>query len=80
MYRFVLRSKTVLCNREALRCMANLSAEYALTAVIAESGSLPVLVNGLSSPDFLSQRHAAMGCGNIASNPTNQVLIGDTFF
>lgn len=42
--------------REAVRGVANISAEYAYTAVIAGAGALMPLVAMLSSPDFLCQR------------------------
>jgi hypothetical protein len=61
--------------REAVRAMANLSAEYAHTAAIVASGALMPLVATLSSPDFLCQRYAAMGIGNLATNMANQEKI-----
>lgn len=43
--------------REAVRGIANISAEYAYTAVIAGAGAIMPLVAMLSSPDFLCQRY-----------------------
>lgn len=54
--KFVMRSKSVDVQREAVRGVANISAEYAYTAVIAGAGALMPLVAMLSSPDFLCQR------------------------
>lgn len=51
-----MRSKSVDVQREAVRGVANISAEYAYTAVIAGAGALMPLVAMLSSPDFLCQR------------------------
>ena len=59
--------------REAIRALANLSADYAYTQAVASSGALVPLVLTLSSPDFLIQRFAAMGLANLASNALNQV-------
>ena len=36
------------------------------------AGALQSLVSALSSPDFLCQRYAAMGIGNLACHPSNQ--------
>lgn len=46
--------------REAVRGVANISAEYAYTAVIAGAGAIMPLVAMLSSPDFLCQRYGRM--------------------
>ncbi|CAM9961478.1 unnamed protein product, partial [Hapterophycus canaliculatus] len=54
--KFVMRSKSVDVQREAVRGVANISAEYAYTAVIAGAGAIMPLVAMLSSPDFLCQR------------------------
>ena len=54
--RFVLRSKNVASNREAVRCLANLSAEYAFSAAIAEGGGMMPLSQALTSSDFMTQR------------------------
>lgn len=51
-----MRSKSVDVQREAVRGIANISAEYAFTAAIAGSGAIMSLVAMLSSPDFLCQR------------------------
>lgn len=51
-----MRSKSVDVQREAVRGVANISAEYAYTAVIAGAGATMPLVAMLSSPDFLCQR------------------------
>jgi len=49
-------SKSVVCSREAVRTLANLSAEYALTAHLAEGGALLPLSLVLTSSDFMTQR------------------------
>lgn len=54
--KFIMRSKSVDVQREAVRGIANISAEYAFTAAIAGSGAIMSLVAMLSSPDFLCQR------------------------
>lgn len=54
--KFVMRSKSVDVQREAVRGVANISAEYGYTAVIAGAGAIMPLVAMLSSPDFLCQR------------------------
>jgi len=54
--RYVLRSKSVVCNREAVRTLANLSSEYAYTAALAEGGALMPLSQALTSSDFMTQR------------------------
>lgn len=54
--KFVMRNKSVDVQREAVRGVANISAEYAYTAVIAGAGAIMPLVAMLSSPDFLCQR------------------------
>ena len=54
--KFVMRNKSVDVQREAVRGVANISAEYAYTSVIAGAGAIMPLVAVLSSPDFLCQR------------------------
>jgi hypothetical protein len=73
--RYVLRSKSVDVQREAVRAIGNLSAEYSHTAAIVASGALMPMVATLSSPDFLCQRYAAMGVSNLATNMANQEKI-----
>lgn len=51
-----MRSKSVDVQREAVRGVANTSAEYAYTGVITGAGATMPLVSMLSSPDFLCQR------------------------
>jgi hypothetical protein len=50
-------SKSVVCSREAVRTLANLSAEYALTAHLAEGGALLPMSFALTSSDFMTQRY-----------------------
>ena len=52
-----------------------LSLFEAYAAAIVASGALMPLVSTLSSPDFLCQRYAAMGIGNLATNMANQERI-----
>ena len=73
--KYVLRSKSVDVQREAVRAIGNLSAEYSHTAAIVAAGALLPLVPTLSSPDFLCQRYAAMGIANLATNMGNQPKI-----
>ena len=44
-------------------------------AAIVAAGALEPLIPTLSSPDFLCQRYAAMGIGNLATNMANQEKI-----
>ena len=57
----------------ALRMRADRQSPH--TAAIVASGALMPLVSTLSSPDFLCQRYAAMGIGNLATNLANQEKI-----
>mgnify|MGYP003388161611 CR=1 FL=1 len=57
------------------RAMANISADYVCAHTIVAAGALLSLVSVLSSPDFLCQRYAVMGVGNLATNQANQKKI-----
>ncbi|KAJ1401004.1 armadillo-type protein [Ochromonadaceae sp. CCMP2298] len=70
-----MRSKSIDVQREAARALANISAEYTYAPVIVAAGTLQSLVSAMSSPDFLCQRYAAMGVGNLACHPSNQKKI-----
>ena len=71
--KYAMRSKSIDIQREAARALSNVSADYAYAPAIVASGALLSLVSTLSSPDFLCQRYASMGIGNLATNPSNQV-------
>ena len=73
--KFVLRSKSIDIQREASRALANVSAEFAYAPAIVAAGALLSLTTALSSPDFLCQRYAVMGIGNLAANQVRRTLI-----
>lgn len=73
--KFVGRSKSIDIQREAVRGLANISGDFANAAAIVAAGALLSLITALSSPDFLCQRYASMGIGNLACNPSNQMKI-----
>jgi hypothetical protein len=45
--------------------------------IIVSAGTLQSLVSAMASPDYLCQRYAAMGLGNLACHPSNQKKIMD---
>jgi hypothetical protein len=55
--KFVIRSKSIDIQREGVRALANISAEFAYAPAIVAAGALLALVTSLSSPDFLCQVH-----------------------
>ena len=55
--------------------LANISGDFANAPSIVAAGALLSLISALSSPDFLCQRYAVMGIGNLACNPSNQAKI-----
>ena len=51
------------------------AGDYANAPAIVAGGALMTLIGSLASPDFLCQRYAALGVGNLACNPVNQMRI-----